>query len=447
MRWLFLLLLLGGCLEYDVVVETEVTEAGTIKRAIRIREKSDRPKTWQRYAPPREPYVLSGDEREGFVAKAEFEPGRHASGLRVVAEEIEGEYAGREPAEKARAFEGSVRVTVDDLIFGKLYTYRETIDLGLDPVKFRAEFDFALELGLHLLVAELEILEPDLDFAPVKEEAYRTVLPLVKSSLLAIHGQLVQLSESGVDLDGDASLEQLLDDPHVAIILAELGKLGLRRKKDAPQVKTLDEYLTAEHWDYDDELFRKALAPLKGVSGEKRAQLIERLKSGDGEIHQKGVPTLQEKAWSKVVPPAKQPYFEKRLEEFAVAGAGTLVVQNLFDTHRIRVRVRLPGKPLLASGALHGLPWVEWKIEAFHFANPRFFARSFLPNEKMVGHIADLDALFRYAEALKTATKVDREVIERYLKIAREEGFDAAKKKTRAMVEAMKPLRDALAGE
>jgi len=407
MRWIWLALLCG-CLEYEVSVETVVDGDGEVRRSARIVEKSDEPKTWERYAEPGEPYEFSGDEGSGFLARAR----EGAGGVRV-------------RAGGGRVREGTFRVAIDDLGFGVLYCYEEILDLGIDHVKFRAELGFALETLMQVAVAAFETLEPELDFAPVREAGYQRVLPAVKAPLLAIHTQLVRLNESGVPVDGALSMRELRRDSRFRVILAELGKLGLKRVEGAPEAKTLDEFVNDDHWVYDESLFlRRLLESLEGVSDERKARMVRRLV--DNGKHQDEGPDLAERAWARAVPVAKRPYIEKRLREFAVAAVGALVVENLFDTHRFLFRVRMPGKLILTNGQLQDSPAVVWRFGSLQLVNPRFRASSFEASDAMVGRIRDARKLLEFAGRWRDATDEQRAATARFLDRAREKGLSAA---------------------
>ena len=49
---LILPVLLAGCLDYEIKVETVISVDGTATRVVRIKERSDKKATWRRYAPP-----------------------------------------------------------------------------------------------------------------------------------------------------------------------------------------------------------------------------------------------------------------------------------------------------------------------------------------------------------------------------------------------------------
>ncbi len=64
-------LLLPGCLDYKIAVEVTVASDGTVHRVVRIRERSDPPKTWKRFRPPAKPYFVTGSEKRcsmGFLS-------------------------------------------------------------------------------------------------------------------------------------------------------------------------------------------------------------------------------------------------------------------------------------------------------------------------------------------------------------------------------------------
>jgi hypothetical protein len=423
MRW-FVLLLLGGCLEYEVEIETVVKEDGSFRRTVAIREKSEKPKTWVRYAPPAAPYVLTGDEKRGFVATMEGEPGTHAGGLRALFEDLSGKYGGAEATKGKRVLEGKVRVRVEDLVFGKLYRYEETLDFGIDPAAFRRELDFALECGLSILISAFELLEPEVDFQPVRAHARRDLLPEVRGSVLLMRQAAIRLIESDRWKAGNMRVDEFKRDPSFVLLLAELRRLGIHHESSAREPRTVNELFEDSKWTITDRMWSRLLEPLGKRTPNWKASLKERwLRAFDSE----GESHLLERAYEKAVPEEKREVLERRLEEGGRALFGVLTMHEFFDEHNFTVRVRMPGTLLIAEGAqLHRHPTVEWRRDDFMVANPRFLAWSFVPNELMVGHIRDAHALLRVADCLQIAEPEEREELAAFFRAAGKVGLSAA---------------------
>jgi len=439
MRGLTLLLLvLGGCLEYEVTVETVVAEDGSFTRTIRIRERSDKHETWRRYAPPTAPYELSGDDASGCVATMKGKPGEHAGGIRIVAEDIEGDYAGAKALENATILEGKVDVEVRDIAIGKLYRYSEWMDLGIDTVKFRKEFDFALEIGLDVLMKALEKLEPDVDFAPVRAHAKAELIPDLRTTLLVLHSEVVSVFRGvrAIEPDLPRSFRPSPELTAIRRIIAELVRIGaLPPGTDVESI----EKLIDEKPEIDDRLWNRLLAPLKDAKPEWKAKLKKRLFNPDeGE----GLP---DDFWETTIPEERRREIETRLREFVRAGLGAPFVNNLFDDHDVRVRVRLPGKILRADRAdLQDWPVVEWRAGAM--LNPYFEAWSFAPGEAMVGRIDDPQALVQFSAHFEDASDAERAAIAEFLADAKKHGVAKAKENVTdahpALAKLAKALRD-----
>ncbi len=429
MRWflvvllLVVLLLIGGCLEYEVDVETVVTAEGKVQRTISIRELSEKdPQAWTRYAPAKAPYELSGNERDGFVAEATFDLGFYPSGLRVLMADIDDECGGADAIKDVPTAEGNVFVRVQDVVFGKVYRYEETVDLGVDRVRFRKESEFALDLAVRIEIAAMELLEPELDFRGVRKHARKVVVPQLRASLLAIHTELAWLSENGLTLDeGLMEMDLLQRDSRFQVINAELKKLGLRAEKEAKG--NFVEVIFDRGWRIDESVWLGWLDALEGATRERKLALLERMRAS---AENEDKTNLQERAWEKTVPAEQREAIQKRLQKFGYSGIGALAINEFFDDHRIRLRVRLPGKVLLTNGALHDLPVIEWSVEPFQLIRPRAFAYSFLPSDKMVGRIGDARALLQFARIMERAAKHERAEIESFLAAARKDGLDNA---------------------
>ncbi|MHC4134900.1 MAG: hypothetical protein ACYS0K_07945 [Planctomycetota bacterium] len=377
-------LLLPGCLDYKITVEVTVAPDGTFHRIVTIRERSDPPRTWERFRPPAKPYFVTGSEKEGFTARATFLPGRHANAIAVQLEDYEGKYEG---ARELPAAEGEAHVEMTNLMIGTLYAYHETIALGTDDAYFRRELKRWLETGLRILIGALELKMPEADFAPVEKRARDTILPRAEYSMIALRQALAALMRDYREHRYGADLKTWLGNPHVQIILSELEVLGLRRKAGAPAAATLQMFVNDDCWEIGGGLVDELLAPLPA---EQRARVRELVISGD-ELEDE-----LEQAVEKLFPKeADRPRFEKDAGRFAVASFGAYLVHGIVDDFDLRLRLEMPGRLLYANGGLGALPAVEWRLtdaDLFVVA-PRLTAYSFVPAtglEKKTWHVAPL---------------------------------------------------------
>ncbi|MEM8885799.1 MAG: hypothetical protein AAGD14_17170 [Planctomycetota bacterium] len=428
MRVCVLLILLGGCLDYEVTVDTTVKEDGSFVRTVRVHEQSDKHRTWTRYAPPRAPYEMTGSDAEGHVATLRAPAGRYKSGLRVLAKDLdEGPYRGAAGTLGKATYEGDVSVTVQDLLIGKLYRYEESLALGIDPVVFRRELDYALELGLDLLVAFLELAEPDTNFRTVQLQARRTLLPRWRSAFLSLHAELVRINHV-LPAQSEAVVQQeMLRETTLRLIESELLRMGMRRKASVGRPSDFEKLMQGDAWEVDPRTWELLLAPLAGKDDAWRARLlvkVNELVRRDGGTDKSSGFDL---AYARAVPESRRPEVERRMHAFARSAIGAPVANNLFDSHDFRFRVQLPGQVLSAGQAeLHRFPVLEWRVGNLQLANPRFVAYSFVRSERMVGTIDDVGALLDYAAALAKAKPEERNLVEAFLVRAREDGLEKA---------------------
>jgi hypothetical protein len=376
-------LLLPGCLDYLISVEVTVASDGTVRRVVRIRERSEEPKTWERFRPPGKPYVLTGSEKEGFTARATFEAGRHANGIAVQLEEYEGKYEG---ARELPVAEGEAHVEMTDLMIGTLYVYDETIALGTDEAHFRRELRRWLEISLRIGITALEIEMPEVDFAPVEKRARETGLVRAEYGVVAMRHAVIGLMRDYPAQRYGADLQALLGNPHVKLILAELEILGLRRKKGASAADTLEVFLSDDAWEITGGVLDETLAPLPA---EQRAAVKELLES------EERLEKAAERAVEKLYPEADVPILQKDAARFLVATLGAYVVRGIVDKFDLRFRLKLPGRLLYTNGGLDTLPEVEWRLTGtdLFVAAPRLTAYSFVPAEgleKKTWHITPL---------------------------------------------------------
>ncbi|MHC4955559.1 MAG: hypothetical protein ACYTGZ_17040 [Planctomycetota bacterium] len=471
-----LFLSLGGCLDYEIKVETVISEGGEAKRVIFIRENSDAKKTWYRYAPPGAPYQLKGDDAEGFTARTTLKPGSHKSGIRVLRDDWEGDrYIGAESTKDRVTFDGSVRIAADDILVGKLYEYRETIDVGIDTARFRKGVPFAIEMGTEILIGALELVEPKRDFGPVRENAKKVIVPKVSRAALAIHGQLQLMEVNNPAGLWKRPLDDLLADPHVKVILAELERIGVQRTAGAPATKDAAEYFDPDNWTIQGTLWKEFLAPLKGVDAELRKKLWTALEvageedddevkvevqedpekgphgeepeddeeDGDDE-EEEGAQTLWLRALNKAFHAGAQGTLQKEIREILRAGIGAHVVNDLFDSHSFEMTVRMPGRLLRTNGFIGEGASVRWRIGEGSVSNPRLFAFSIVRSDLWVGRIVNMGALLDFRDEYRKAGKDHRDTVASYLQRAKNDGFKKAQETFGDDIPAIAALKKAI---
>jgi len=437
------LLLAGGCLDYEVEVETVVAKDGSAQRSVRIRETSKKHMTWRCYAEPRAPYVLAGDDAKGYEAKAKFAAGRHSGGVRFVEQAFDGDYGGSAESKGRPAFEGHFAVGADDIEIGTLYHYREEIDIGIDPAKFRAGLLSVVEVGADLLVTTLELAEPELDFKPVRDQALTKLVPEVTSALLAIHTQLLLMEARGRPIIRMRKVDELLRSPEMKVILAELDRLGIRRRKDAPETNDPSIYFDFKSWTSREALWSRLRAPLEGADDALRDKLWETVILDSSDTGNR----FWEAARERLFPEEKSEALEKELRLVAVAGIGAPVANELFDDHQLDISVRMPGRILSTNGVVEKTSGrVSWRIDpgGGTYSNPSPVAWSFVPSEAMVGRIVDVEALVHFGQLLAEAPNGEREGVKLFLERARKSDLDAARE-THKSNELVTALADALA--
>ncbi|MFI5403406.1 MAG: hypothetical protein ACHQ1G_10745 [Planctomycetota bacterium] len=395
-----LLLLLSGCLEYEIAVKTVVQPDGTARRTLVIREKAEK-ETWKRLAPPAQPYATTGDDENGFTATAELKPGLHPSGLKVLLGEAE-----KDPP----AAEGTVRVETTDLFIATVYRYEERIALGTDSARFRAELPKWLDLGLRFALETLRTAFPEIDFAAVEAKARAEFLPAVERATLAtlLGGQalLAELRQKG-------SVDDVVAGELLSLLQRELEPLGVSVK--LPEGPPWND---AEMEEFSKKAGRqfseRFLAPLAEAE---RAKVIEAILSEDslGEA----ADAAAEKLWPTEEAANK---LGEDLQAFASTALGAYLSYGLFDSFHLRFRVELPGRLVRTNGDLTRLPAVEWRLEQgdLVLAPPVLFATSFVAREGVAGEGWDSTTLMAIEEALAKLTPEQRaslaKVVEKALK-------------------------------
>jgi hypothetical protein len=429
-------LLLPGCLDYVVTVEVTLAADGTVRRVIRIRERSNPPKTWELFRPPAKPYFLTGSEKEGFAARATFEPGRHPNGIAIQVERYEGEYKG---ARELAAAEGDFHVEVSDLMIGTLYAYRETIALGTDDAYFCRELVRWLETSWRVGIRALEIAMPEADFAPVKKRARETILPRWGYSIRAIRQAATGLVRDYREQRYGQNLAAWLANPSAKLILAELENLGLRRTQAPPTRGTLQDFVDDGFWKLEGGLLDELLEPLPV---EKRARVKELLWTDDA------LDEEVEQAFKELFPEeADRTRFQEESLRLGVAGLGAYFLLGLFDEFDLRVRLTMPGRLLATNGGLDGQPTLEWRLTNTDLviAAPQLTAYSFVPVqglEKKVWHVAPLLAL---REKLNDLDEGGRAALGEVMKIGwTADKDDLEEAHGKEVAEAYQALRDAL---
>jgi hypothetical protein len=397
-RLLPLLLLLGACLEYEITVVTSVDADGKARRTLTIRCKGSStmdgeadPETWTRFKPPGDPYAMEGDEAKGFVATALLRPGRHPSGLRVLLEDVEGEYGGAERVKDLPCAEGSVGVTATDLLFGKLVRYEEHVALGMDPARFRRELPQWLDTGLRLLVEALRIRFPEVDFGAVEERARKEMLREVERAIAGVyHGaslMIVNLRDLESSTQGEALERELW-----ALAARELAPLG---------------FVDGEPTDDGDELQRRAEAFLAKLLDRFLAPLPEaqRAEVKEAILDTDALDDVLEEAGQKLFPGEQaQEKLKRDLQAFAASAVGAYATYGLFDSFDVRVRVEMPGTVLRTNGDLSRLPAVEWRLTKDDFlflVPPMLHAYGFVPAEGLPKGPWELPALLEIGKLLQ----------------------------------------------
>jgi len=440
-----LLLLVAGCLDYEVKVQTVVLKDGSAQRAVRIHERSDKHKTWRRYGQPQAPYVVAGDDAQGYDARASFKAGRHAGGLRYVHEPIEGEYKGAAESAGKPVSEGTFSAGADDLEIGTLYRYREQIDIGIDAVVFRAGLESVVRIAADFLVTALEVAEPDLDFQSVRDNARRRLVPEVTRVLLAIHSHLRLMEQNGTPIAWIRTVDDLTRNPEVAVMLAGLDRLGIRRRADAPKTNDLEKYFELDSWTLREGLWSRILAPLPGVNAKLRARLWDALTADDGKEGESEAEKRRDQIWKlaseRAFPKEKSDAMEKAIRPVIAAGLGYPITNDLFDKHQIHVSVRMPGRVIYTNGVVNADGAVSWRVlpSGAMLSNRSLIALSFVPSKSMVGRIVDVSALLEFGRMLQEAKDGEREGLKQFLAEARTAGIEEARKKagSNALVSAL----------
>ncbi|MHC4550432.1 MAG: hypothetical protein ACYTEZ_16825 [Planctomycetota bacterium] len=435
--WLLAVLLLPGCLEYEITVETTVQADGKVHRALTISESEQ--KTWKRFQPPAAPYVLEGSEEKGFSAVAEFGPGRHASGIRVLLTDPEGDYGGAEKARDLPAAVGTLHVQVTDLMFGTLYAYREKVALGADPARFRRELPRWLDVGLRLLLEALKLKLPEVDFTDVEKNARAGLIQRVEYSFVSIYQAASALTRDYRRHRYGEDVGLWLENPHAQLILAEMAVMGLHRRADAGRAKTLQQFVEGG-WTLGGGIVDEFVAPLPKATRERvKAILLHMNDELEKEFEQAFGRVFADKA--------ARPRIQADFLRFAVAAVGAYVAHGLLDEHELSFRLKMPGRLLRTNGSLGRLPEVEWRLgdDDLALVAPQLSAYSFVPARGVEHRAWQLDLLLDVRQKLAALDEDGRKVLGEIVKVGwtatrdeiREAHGDAIAKAYTAMQEAL----------
>jgi len=400
---LFFCVLLCGCLDYKIAVETKVTPDG-IQRTITIKEPG-RKKPWDRFEKPEAPYAVEGSDEKGYRGTAMFELGTHRSGLRRLMSERE------EDTPQPVVAEGEVSVAAEDFFIGTLYRYDESIANGADPARFRKELPLWLDRGLRIVTETLRLRMPEIDFDPAEKHAREKVLPRVERAAIAIHLHATSLLR-------DDRVHRYGEDAHpwlatqqMQAILAELATVGFKRRGPPPD--DADKYFKSDEWELGGALVDECLAQVKGLTQEQRTKLRDDLLKGDLE-------DLFELAAKKLFPDKKK--LERELLGFVRSVTGGYM--EIFDSCDLKFSVTLPGQILQTNGRIVGstLVW-EFSEDQLGLSPPHLSAISFLPAKGVEGRKWDLVQLAGVREVLIGLSAEERAAAKALVERANEAGW------------------------
>jgi len=417
-RWL-LLLLLGGCLKYEISIETVVRADGTCARVLSFLEKDDQ-ETWRRLRPPGATYTVAGSDEEGITARAELKAGANPSGLRVLLENAKGEYGGADAVKDFPFAEGTVFVDRSDLVIGTLYTYRETVETAADPVYFRKAVPHWLDVGFRLLMETLRVKEPGIDFAKVEANARKEILPRAEQALVTIHQALGVLLRDYREHRYSMRAATWLEHPQVRLLLLELKGLGVVRKKVLPQPKTLSEAMDDDQWELGTKLVDEFLAPLEDRRA--RERIKEMLLDPDDHLG-----AAFEEAAAKIFPAGEREKSEEAMQRFVIAGIGAYTLYGIFDSFHMRFRVKMPGRVLRTNGDLGRYPQVTWDLhdEELFLVSPQLTVHSFVPAKGVERGAWSFAALAKVRDRLAEFDPREREMLDAVVFQARRTGWTA----------------------
>jgi hypothetical protein len=362
--------LLAACSGFVVSVRTEVGPDGTISRRVQGGTASQSeygdehpPTPFRKYLfEPGAPYEVVKLEECAFSALAELESGVHPSGVRRRAfpdSDIEAE--------------GTFEVDVADLGIGTLYSYRERISSGANPLAFRASLRRWLEFGMDLLVEALRPQYPDIDFEPLKENARTRILPRIETSILLLRDRFELLARYHRDQwrRGDER-EGLFANRYGRMIEEELARCGITRIPEGETGRNDLVHFDGSNWELDPALFLEFLGsqPEREPVAEQIARLIGRLD--------------YRAAFERLYPTREEQ--ERVREEFVrfwVSAFGCWFGGEFLLEQDLRFRLTMPGTLIHCDGELGRAPELRW---GFHglllaFRDEELHAVTFHPVE------------------------------------------------------------------
>jgi hypothetical protein len=357
--WVSTVALVACGTDHRIEVETDVSADGAARRTLvfAIPNAEEPETTWSAFAKPDEPYrVEAASER--FRASGEFARGSHPSGLRPVVRP-EGEQA--EP----EILEGTFAVDVRDLAIGRVYRYRETIEIGVDLEEARRALDRWLRLGLDLALEALRLRFPDADLSALESHARESLLPRFEAVAEASYLQFLEWWRTGVDL----GLLRREDRDHAVRFwrLAESAwaRLGVVYSPPLESKDFLEGFLEEGNYDFGEFVEREIAPRLGGIPEAQREEFLS-LFTGEGLAGlAKSVEALFEERYPTEEEERKRLEIEGTRAAVAVFG---FPITRIFDTLRVRFALRMPGRILRTNGEIGPAPGeVCWSLSNEHF--------------------------------------------------------------------------------
>jgi len=433
-RAILLLVLLGGCPQYEITITTIVNVAGHATRTLVITEKEEG-EPWHRFAPPTAPYAAKGANR----FEAALAPGRHPNGIRYLLAAEAPKTA--EAAATLPATEGDVVVESTDLYLGRLVRYHETIAIGADPEHVRKELPRMLKEAAAVSLDALALRFPDVDVRPLVRHVEETLVPRIARDLLVIRDEAALLIAQYRANRYGPTFAEWRDHPGARRIVAALGRLGIRRKPDAAPPQTFEELFSdLDEWEFGNQVVAEAVATLD-VSAERRVEIARVVLHPDEEMKK----NLELSRARHYPSEEEQARLEAEGGALAIAAVGAYLVRGLVDTHHFSVSVRMPGTLLFANGDLGAAPEVRWRLVSGNLfvLPPEFTAYSFVPESWAGAGPWNLDGLLDLQAWVSRNGGGKAEAMRALARALVEKGYEKAKADAGELAEALDLLKAA----
>jgi len=413
LSWIGVLPLAACGTNHRIEVETTIAADGTTKRALvfHVPNAEEPDSTWSVFARPEDPYRVEAVE-ETFRAEASFGAGVRPGGIRPILWDPS-DAAATAPAPR----DGTFSIEVSDLVLGRLYRYRETIEIGVDLDATRRALDRWLRRGLDLSFEALRRRYPDVDLARLESHARGSLLPRFEGIVVETHLRFLDWWRTYRALEPDPDDDLAHKERFWRLFEEGCGRLGIVYARPPGEKADLDDLFEEGDFDFSEFVAREIAPHLDRESPllalfekEALAALGKEVEAVFDERHPEG--GEERRRW------------EAEGSRDAAFAFGFPILR-VFDLYRVRATLRVRGRVLRTNGEIAAEPGeVRWSLsnEHFWFVSPDMHALAFDPESWARADAEgkerrwDLAALRAWSRGLEGVSGEERDALRRLLR-------------------------------